>query len=901
MIYANQKELIQYNRAHWLGLIHRQAKCLYLMTQATRRYESLQSTKKRLCANGLRSEQVCFIDPRDCLQRGKLSVPLLMERLELEYRLGLSQGFQTCDINCDILSIHQLLPCTPYFLKNLINEFQKEQPCAFLIQVPKKGLAQNIFEAILDFGELVMTDGDIETHARSPKVATSLPTRPQEQSRPVSYAPKIRARITDQHGILFSLLDLHDSAFCLVDHQEQIIHWNTAFAKLTRLSMDNGTPAVAFRSVILPLTPLQVDAGPQGYKPQNVLGELKYPEGNTRQINMTIHHLADQVEQQSWVKLVMVHNDCLGACENDPFCKTKKQYKHIFELFRRGLARIAGDGTILYINRAFGNILKCEPLDILRLRGMRWWQSNCRAAEQYTKLFREILEKGVVSQFELEVLASDNSPRQLLVDAYMLSDGPDDPSFLAVFEDVTEYKEKEQQLLHQAFNDHLTGLPHKALLMDRVELAIHQGKRRKDAIFGLAFLDIDDFKRVNDTFGHVIGDQVLVHLAHRIMRSVRNVDTVARFGGDEFVILLNGILDEHEAELILNRVKKELAMPMPITEQEEIVCSVSIGLVLSSGYASAAEMLRDADRAMYNAKAKKNGRIQTLRLPAKTRPQQPQISPDDFFRSMNLEELLLLYQPIFRVSSGIVTGFEALLRWQHPKHGLLLPGEFFPLAAKYGHSDLLIHWLLKKACFQMRSWQMDHNCVPPLSICVNMSAVQLNDPGLFESIQSLLEATGLGGGSLQLEFSNKAISQSERTGEFLMRMKELDVRLTISDLGMRYATLLHLQKYPFLPIDNLKIDRCVVAGLTEHVDCQEMAWATITLAHSLGLEVVAEGVKTAAQLSLLADMNCNYVQGCLFSEPLESKSAGNFLSDRLHTPLFKIKNQRFNQPSLLRS
>ncbi|HDQ39710.1 MAG TPA: EAL domain-containing protein [Desulfonatronum sp.] len=881
MVYANLKELRDNNQAHWQGAVHRQAKCLCVTAPGTRRHAVLQSTKKRLRNQGLQPEQVCFINPGDCLRRGRLSLPLLLKRLSNEYRLAQSQGFRACDICCDMLALHSLQPRLSPLLDALTNGFQDQQPSALLLHFPKRGLPPDVFQTLLQFGSLVLLDGRIRRNIRR-LPATSPPARRPKHSLELLHGIERYNRVLDQNAALFALFEQHGPAFCVVDDQARMIHWNRAFAGLTGLDHDREALSLPLSAVFHPGSPPAIGPALPDQGPCSTVGELVGPGGEPIPVTLATHVVPDARTQNTCLRLVTVHELNPDPGAKDALSRAEKQYQRIFELSRRGLVRVAADGTILHANQTFSDMLGYRFQEALHGQGMRWWKANCTVAEQYLTLFREIRESGSVSRYELEILDATKQPRQLLLDAFAADDRKDgELSFIAVVEDVTEQKKSERQLLHQAFHDQLTELPNKALLMNRMAMALQRTKRCKNNLFALAFLDIDDFKRVT-TLGHVLGDQVLVKVARKIMRSVRNVDTVSRFGGDEFVILLDGIEDEHEAVRILDRVREELALPMPLSSGQELVCTVSAGLVLSPGYASTTDMLRDADTAMYKAKTGNKGNIHLFKLSRRKTSPTADISSRDLSKAMDHGEFRLHYQPIFRIAGSRIVGFEALIRWQHPGHGLLHPAEFLSLAEKSGHILALAHWVLGTACAQMRTWQLNFPCDPPLTICTNLSAEQFMYPGIVQSVQSALEATGLDERSLKLEFSRTAMARSGNIGELLMRLKELDVQLSIDDFGMGYSTLLHLQRYPFVPIDTLKIDRSVISRLTDHADYQEMVWTTIMLAHGLGVEVVAEGVETSEQLALLAEMNCDHAQGYLFSKPLESDPAGKFLQSHIH-------------------
>lgn len=883
MVYADLAEMREINRAHWLGAMDRKAKCLCITDPASRRHPFLLSTRTELQEQGLGPEQITFIDPKGSFKRGKLSASHLIERLEQECRLAASQGYQACDISCDMVSLHPILSRLQQFLQSLANGFQSRNPSAILLQFPREGLPAGIFRILLQFSLFVVLDGRIRRNANQLPLG-AIPAKAQNQAQEVLNGIEQWNRLLDQNTVLFSLLDKHGPALCLVDDKDEIIHWNHAFAAMSGLGRNGKREPVPFASIFsLPVFP--VDPPDQkNQQRRTIVGRIKTSEGTSTPVSLFIHNMPETGEKNFWNRLIVVHEPKAASDARTPSSESEIQYQRIFEMSRRGLIRVAENGAILHANPAFAEMLGySSPQDLIG-KAMPWWEQTCVVAEQCRELFHKITMHGSAPQHELEMRTAAGQPRLLLLDAFAAGNRPDAaPSFIAVVEDLTDQKKTDQQLMHQAFHDQLTGLPNKALLMDRIDMALQQSKRRKNALFALAFLDLDNFKAVNDKYGHLLADQLLVKVSQTIVRCVRNVDTVSRFGGDEFVVLMDDIVDENEALGIMNRVREGLSVPLPISGSQGLTCTVSTGLVLSTGYTSATEMLRDADMAMYTAKTqdKGKGRIHLLQPSHGRLTHRRDTLKQDLSGAMDRGEFWLHYQPIFQITGNRVTGFEALIRWKHPQLGLLLPDEFLPLAEKSGHIIPLTHWILGDACSQMRTWQMKYAASPPLTISVNLFLEQFTFPEIVESVHSVLEATGLDERSLKLEFSGKALAQSENVGELLIRLKELDVQLSIDDFGLGCSALLHLQRYPFVPIDNLKIDRSVISRLNDGNDYLEMVWTTIMLAHSLGVEVVAEGVETRQQLKLLREMNCDYAQGYLFSKPLDSKLAGELLNSRV--------------------
>ncbi len=878
MLYRGPDDLLKNNRAHWLGMVQRRAKCLWVTDPISPRHASLRDVIWELEGQGLRPDQIAFIDPGDFLRHGKLSLSLLFSRLEQERREAAEQGYEVCDISVDMVGLQADLSCLRAFLEDITSRFQEKQHSPVLLQFPQQGLPLDAFKTLLRVCIFVVLEGRIRHNfcrlhwlgvAKESQGADDLLQGIEQWNS-----------VFDQNAALFFLLEQHGPAFCVIDGQDEMIHWNSAFASLTGLEISgNGTrlPLASVVRIQSDISTAPFFADQQGGAAS---GEIVALSGASMPVSLTVLHIPDVLGGDTSARLLVVQERRLKPCESDASGRIQDHYQRIFELSRRGLAKIAADGRILFVNKALAEMLGSSPEAVSQAQGMTWWEENCLTPIQYLNFFREIREHGSVAKFELELRSDQGEPRQLLLDAYTAENQAEcGYAFIAVFEDITERKKMERQLLHQAFHDQLTGLPNKALFMDRIEMALQQLKRTHDALFALAFLDIDNFKHINDNFGHVAGDTLLVEVARKIMKCVRDVDTVSRFGGDEFVILLENIQNEEEAMHILHRIREELAVPTLINDQHEFVCTVSTGLVLSTGYASSSEILRDADLAMYKAKIQKKGTIHLLRF-----SNQPSLSNGrdelrhDLPGAMDRGEFCLHYQPIFQVSSKRINGFEALIRWEHPRRGLLYPADFVSLVEQDGQIIPLTRLVLHKACARMRAWQNRHAGHPLLSICVNLSMKRITFPGIMHCIESALEVSSLDERSLVLDFPSKDMTHFQNTGELLLRLKEQDVQLSIDDVGTGQSLFRQLGGFSLLPVDNVKLERSVITSLGEHNTSKDIVWTTITLAHGLGIEVTAKGVETPAQLKLLSEMGCDYAQGYLFSRPLTDETADEFLA-----------------------
>lgn len=437
--------------------------------------------------------------------------------------------------------------------------------------------------------------------------------------------------------------------------------------------------------------------------------------------------------------------------------------------------------------------------------------------------------------------------------------------------DITDRKLAEEQLLHDAFHDALTGLPNRALFMDRLGQSIARAKRRKDYLFAVLFLDLDRFKVVNDGLGHAIGDQLLIAIAQRLEASLRPGDTVARLGGDEFVILLDDIRDLGGPTLVATRVQKELALPFSLSGRE-VFTTASIGIALSStGYDRPEDLLQDSDTAMYRAKVlgrarhelfvpgMRDGAVALLQLET------------DMRRAVERKEFLLHYQPIVSLGTGRIIGFEALVRWVHPQRGLISPEGFIEVAENTGLIILIGWWALGEACRQTRAWQERFRENPPLFVSVNLSGKQFVQPDLIKEIERILQETGLDARSLVLEITESVIMEkAASTTSRLLQLRALNVQLHIDDFGTGYSSFSYLTRFRF---DKLKIDRSFVSRMGLDEENTEIVRTILTLAGNLGIGVIAEGVEGPDQLVQLRALNCGYGQGYFFSKPLDSAAA----------------------------
>ncbi|MEH2222888.1 putative bifunctional diguanylate cyclase/phosphodiesterase [Nostoc sp.] len=444
--------------------------------------------------------------------------------------------------------------------------------------------------------------------------------------------------------------------------------------------------------------------------------------------------------------------------------------------------------------------------------------------------------------------------------------------------EITEHKRAKSQLVHLAFHDILTGLPNRALFMNRLEDAVNYSKRHPDYLFAVLFLDLDRFKTINDSLGHTFGDQLLLIVAQRLQECLRSTDIAARLGGDEFIILLVGIKDVLEVIAVVERIQKNLALPV-VLDGHEVSTTASIGIALSTtGYKQPEDYLRDADIAMYRAKAQGRACYEIFNTDMHIQAMAHLELINELRRAIELQEFRVYYQPIVSLSHGRITGFEALVRWLHPKHGIILPEYFISTAQETGLIILIEQWVLYEACGQIQQWQeqLSSSCgndLPesPLSISINLCSTRFSEENLLPHINKVLQDTGLPAPSLTLEITESVIM--ENNDKAIIRLKQLrnlGIKLAIDDFGTGYSSLGRLHQFP---INQLKIDRSFVSGSIFDDGNLDIVQTIITLAHKLGVDVTAEGVETEEQVAMLRKLKCEYGQGYLFSHPLDSSQA----------------------------
>jgi diguanylate cyclase (GGDEF)-like protein/PAS domain S-box-containing protein len=522
-------------------------------------------------------------------------------------------------------------------------------------------------------------------------------------------------------------------------------------------------------------------------------------------------------------------------------------------------------GDITFANDFVIELLGCSEEDMV---GVNWFDAvvpvECR--DLLRKNYVTAIAEGSVSPHEeSEVLTRLGERRTISWNHTLLHDTEGRiVGTASIGSDVTERRRFEQQLLHDAFHDALTGLPNRALFVDRLGSALARLRRRPDRLLAVLFLDLDRFKLINDSLGHSVGDELLVAISRVLRIAVRPGDTVARFGGDEFTVLLEDLDDPEEANAVAQRILSTLNVPFMLSGHE-VFASASIGIALSSRqYEVPEDMLRDADIAMYRAKSDGKSRHRVFDTSMHTQALELLALENDLRRAVDRKRFIVHYQPIVELASTDIVGVEALVRWDHSQRGLVWPAEFIGIAEETGLVVSISDHVLLQACQDAQEWEQRYPF--PVTVNVNISTRAFTQPDLVERVATVLDHTRLSPDRLKLEITESALMENpESTAMMLHRFRELGTRICIDDFGTGYSSLSYLLRFP---VDTLKIDRSFVAAIGRGPRNAQIVGAMVSLSKSLGMEVVAEGVETEEQRQHLLDLGCTYAQGYLFSKPL---------------------------------
>ena len=607
--------------------------------------------------------------------------------------------------------------------------------------------------------------------------------------------------------------------------------------------------------------------------PVSIEVRVRHRDGSWRHIETTGTNLLDD---PSVGALVLNSRDVSERKRaEEELREAEERFRSAFDDAAIGMGLVNPDGRWLQVNRSLRDMLGYSEEELLE----KTFQDITHPDDLDTDLeYVRRLLAGEIQTYQMEkrYFHKDGHTVWILLSVSLVRGEEGEPLyFISQIQDITERKRMEEQLRHQALHDPLTNLPNRTLFVDRLGQALRRTRRKRGLKVAVLFMDLDGFKVINDSLGHEVGDRLLVAVSERLKGCLRPEDTLTRFGGDEFTVLVEEMEDPKDAVRMAERFVEELRQPFFLDERELFV-RASIGVALGDASTNRPEdLVRDADTAMYQAK--EQGAHYLVFAPAMYEQVLRRLEVEnDLRRAIEAGEFVLHYQPIIDIQTGEVRAVEALVRWDHPERGLLNPSEFIPVAEETGLVITMGEQILEEACRRAKEWQEEHPRVPPLVISVNLSARQLQRPDLATTIEGVLRRTGIEAQCLSLDITETVyIKALEGNTAALDELKRLGVSIAIDDFGVGYSSLSYLKR---IPADALKIDKSFVTGLGEDIEDTAIVRMIIELAHTLGMEVIAEGVETAGQAAQLEEMDCDMGQGFYLIEPLPPEAVPRFLA-----------------------
>jgi diguanylate cyclase (GGDEF)-like protein/PAS domain S-box-containing protein len=553
----------------------------------------------------------------------------------------------------------------------------------------------------------------------------------------------------------------------------------------------------------------------------------------------------------------------------DAVRQAEEKYRGIFEDAVIGIFQATPDGRLTNVNRAHARMHGYESPEEMMAEVSNVARDLSVDPNRMLELAHSVRRNGIVRGAEVEVYRKDGSKKWVRVNLRAIHGADGDVAlFEGTVEDITEHKAAQERMKFLAFYDALTELPHRALLQDRLDTALAGARRRGEKI-ALLFLDLDRFKAINDSFGHSFGDCVLKEIARRLKECTREHNTVARVGGDEFLILLSNVKDAADAAIAAERVFEAINAGFTVQGRSlSVGCSVGVSIFPEHG-ADGETLIRNADAAMYSVKDSGRNSVRFFTDEMNAQAVERVTMDKNLRQALERKEFFLVYQPQLDIESGKITGFEALIRWNHPELGLICPDRFISIAENNGLILPIGEWVLRTACSQARRWQDEGLC--PVPVAVNVSAVQFRQEAFRDLIRKVLQETGLAPEYLELELTETLLlSNAGVTLSVLKELKEMGLKLSIDDFGTGYSSFSYLRHFC---VDKLKIDQTFIQDVVSKRDDAAITIAIIGLARSLHIKVIAEGVENESQMFFLREHRCDQIQGHYFSKPVLADEA----------------------------
>jgi len=556
--------------------------------------------------------------------------------------------------------------------------------------------------------------------------------------------------------------------------------------------------------------------------------------------------------------------------------QSEARYRSVFQQSRDPIFFTAADGTVIECNRATLDMFGYSREELFRMRF-----DELFVEREAVAALRDAVEESGIAESDARLRTKAGAVRDMRVGlASRVGANGERLGLQVTVQDQSERVQLEQESGRNAFHDPLTGLPNRAVFLDRLERLHMHAQRRPGYRFAVLFIDLDRFKPVNDTFGHIAGDELLTQVARRLESCLRQEDSVSRFGGDEFAVLLDNVVDIRDATLVAERINNELSLPIRIGPRE-IAASASIGIAFSGDdHERSEQVLGDADAAMYRAKNNGGACYEVFDTEMHLKALAQLQLEGELRRAARESEFEVHFQPIIGLESGAIGGFEALLRWRHPERGLLHPVEFVHVAEQIGLTADIGWFVLEQATHQMKEWlELSTDTPLAMGVSLNLSPRQFRHPELMRRIEEMLDDAGLAGSALRLEIGEDALmADTEYAADLLARLRDRGVTVTVDNFGTGFSSLRFLQR---LPLAALKIDRAFLRGLDRDPYNRRVVGSVVALATNMGIDVISPGVETLEQLGEVRKLGVRFAQGYLFCEPLDADSATDLVLERV--------------------